>query len=86
MIMMKRLLLFVILTFSFISSIFCLSPFFEVVTHQPLTPFYFLKISLENVPEDVYFIKASITISDDMEKKELAKSDIRPLTNWGYTT
>ena len=63
--MMKRLLLFVILTFSLISSIFCLSPFFEVVTHQPLTPFYFLKISLENVPEDVHFIKVFITISND---------------------
>jgi len=67
---MKRLLLFVIFTTSFISSIFCLPALFEVVTQQTLTPFYLLKISIKAVPEDVHFIKASITISDDTEEIE----------------
>src|SRR6056297_2850073 len=70
MIIMKRLLLFVIFTTSFISSIFCLPALFEVVTQQTLTPFYLLKISIKAVPEDVHFIKASITISDDTEEIE----------------
>jgi hypothetical protein len=39
-----------------------------MVTDQPLTPFYLLKISLGGVPKDVHFIKVFITISNDTEE------------------
>jgi len=76
---MKKILSFVILSLSLVSSLFCSTALFEVVSNQPLTPFHLLKFHLEDVPDDVHFIKVFITISDDTE--EMTHTSHYPILN-----
>ncbi|MFP4460747.1 MAG: hypothetical protein ACLFQE_00955 [Thermotogota bacterium] len=65
---MKKKLQLLFLSISCISTVFCTSSFLELIINQPLTPFHLLKIPLIGVPEDVHFIKATTTITDNTQK------------------